>query len=445
MKLPSVLVSLLITYVCIHADTISAVGYPSSTVDKSQAQTLVHLTDLALRRNTKTRIAWASIRSSEAGLELARAGYWPQIDASLSAQRNRALNFTGQPADNQTRYSASVNLSYLLWDFGTRGGTLEQAKFQLASVQLTHNQIMQDVILQVEQAYYLTLGLEAVVLAVRQNYMDAETNLEAAQYRRTVGLSTIGDVYKAEAALAGARLAMQQVEGQLAATRGTLAVSVGESPDTLISLVAWEPEAAALPEQSVASLLDEALGARPELLAAKAREQESAAKIRAIRGSALPTLSFDASAGHTQVHNIGDSSQFSALFSLKIPLFSGFGDRAAVHLAEAELENVRAVNDELRSQVALQVWRAYQDLRTAATTLDSSDSQLKSAQQAADVSGARYKSGLDTILDVLSAQSTLASARVQKIQARLNWTAARATLGHAVGGLKMPISTKDQM
>jgi len=73
--------------------------------------TLVELTDLALRRNAKTRLAWAAIRSSEAGVELARAGYWPQIDATVSAQRNRALNFSGLPSDIQSRYGASVSLS----------------------------------------------------------------------------------------------------------------------------------------------------------------------------------------------------------------------------------------------------------------------------------------------------------------------------------------------
>ncbi len=66
--------------------------------------TLVQLTDLALQRNAKTKQAWAALRASQAGVELARAGYWPQVDATLSAQRSRSLNFSGLPADIQTRY-----------------------------------------------------------------------------------------------------------------------------------------------------------------------------------------------------------------------------------------------------------------------------------------------------------------------------------------------------
>lgn len=204
------------------------------------ALTLVELTDLALRRNPQTRLAWAALRSSEAGVELARAGYWPQIDATLTAQRNRSLNFSGLPSETQTRYGASISLSYLLWDFGSRGGLLDQAKFELASAQLSQAQILQDVILQVEQAYYLVLGLQAVVAANRQSLNDAGTNLSAAQDRKTSGLATVGDIYNVEAALAGVKLALQQSEGQLAIARGQLAAAVGDSPDTLLPVAAWE-------------------------------------------------------------------------------------------------------------------------------------------------------------------------------------------------------------
>jgi outer membrane protein len=450
MKAPILLIPLLLAALLTAAPNARTEEMPTTkptaapTTTNSQPLTLIQLTDLALRRNPKTQLAWAAIRSSEAGVELARAGYWPQINAALTAQRNQALNFSGEPANIQTRYAASVSLSYLLWDFGTRSGTLDQAKFELVSARLSQDQTVQDVILQVETAYYLVLGLEAVTEANRQSLKDAETNLAAVQDRRSAGLATVGDVYQAEAALAGAKLSLQQSEGLLAAARGQLAVAVGDSPDITLKLAPWEKEESpALPEQSVSSLIDDARGARPELLAAKVQEQVAAANLKATRGSGLPTLNFDANAGHTQVRNVGDSNQYSALLSLKIPLFAGFGDRAAIHQAEAALDSARAGSDDLRSQVELEVWQSYQNLRTATVTVETSAAQLKSAQLAADVTQARYKGGLATILDLLSAQTTLANARVQYIRARLDLAAGRAALGHAVGGLKAPDTTME--
>jgi len=401
--------------------------------------TLVALTDRALRKNPRTRLAWAAIRASEAGVALARAGYWPQVDATLTAQRIRALSFSGTPAQVQTRYGAGISLSYLLWDFGARGGELDRSRFEDASARLSRDQAVQDVILETEQAYYQVVGLEAVAAVDRQSLADAETSLAAARDRKDTGLATVGDLYKAEAARAGARLALQQAEGRLAVARGQLAAAVGEAPDTAISLAPWEETgSAALPERTVTELLADAREARPELLAAKAREQAAAAAIRATRGRGLPRVPLAANAGRTDVVGVGRSSQFSALLSLDLPLFAGFGDRAAVAQAEADLDTARATTDDLRAQVELEVWQAYQDLRTAAATLESSAAQLKSASQAADVSEARYKNGLDSILDLLFAQGALADARVQEVQARLDWAAARTALGHAVGGLKAP-------
>jgi TolC family type I secretion outer membrane protein len=428
------LVAFILPLCCLSARAeVPVAVHPSNA---AQWLTLVQLTDLALRRNPRTRAGWEAVRASEAGVELARAGYWPQLDASVTGQRSRSLNFSGLPSNAQTRYGANVSLNYLLWDFGVRRGRLDQGRFELASAKLTQDQTMQDVILQVEQAYYQVLGLQAVVDVDRQSLQDAETNLAAARDRRASGLATVGDVYKAEAAMAGSKLALQQAEGQLAVARGSLATVIGEAPDTALQLAEWTDESATdLPQLTVEQMMADAREARPALLAAKAQQQVAAAKLSATRGSGLPVVNLDANAGRTRVRDVGDSSQFSALVTLKIPLFAGFGDRAAIRQAEAQLQNAAVGVDDMRSQVELQVWQSYQNLMAAAAALESSAAQLKSATLAAEVSSARYRSGLETILEVLTAQTTLANARVQQVQARLDLAAARAALGHAVGGL----------
>ena len=60
---------------------------------------------------------------------------------------------------------------------------------------------------------------------------------------------------------------------------------------------------------------------------------------------------------------------------------------------------------------------------------------LASAEQSERVALGRYKAGVGTILDVLNAQSALAAARLQRIQAQLDWQVYRATLAQAIGAL----------
>ncbi len=403
-----------------------------------QPLTLIQLTSLAQENNPSTKVAWAQIQESEAGVALARAGYWPQVTGQISAQRSSFVNFSGTSSGSQTRYGPSVSLSYLLWDFGNRAGGLDGAKFTLASTRLARDQTLQDVILQVEQDYYQVSGLQALVDANEQSVKDAEASLDAAHQRQHTGLATIGDIYQAEAALAGARLTLQQSEGQLAAARGQLATTVGYSPDVDLPLAPWQKKIdTALPKQSIADLLEQARNVHPSLLAAKANQQAALANLEVVRAKGLPSLSFDANAGITRTVGVADSSNYSAGITVSIPIFAGFGDRAANRQAQARVDVEQATVDQLRQQVELEVWQAYQNLKTTAATLDTSAAQLKSARQADEVASARYKAGLASILDVLSAQSTLATARAQQVQAQLNWFAGLAALGHAVGGLAM--------
>ena len=93
------------------------------------------------------------------------------------------------------------------------------------------------------------------------------------------------------------------------------------------------------------------------------------------------------------------------------------------------------VGDALHLQVALDVWNAYQNLATATQTIRTTADLLASAEQSERVALGRYKAGVGNILDVLNSQSALAAARMQRIQAMLDWRVSRATLAKAVGSI----------
>jgi outer membrane protein TolC len=79
------------------------------------------------------------------------------------------------------------------------------------------------------------------------------------------------------------------------------------------------------------------------------------------------------------------------------------------------------------------VFSAYYSLQTAARRVRTADDLLASASQSAEVALARYKAGVGTILDLLTAQSALADARAQWIENRWIWRTALAQLAHDIG------------
>jgi outer membrane protein TolC len=94
-----------------------------------------------------------------------------------------------------------------------------------------------------------------------------------------------------------------------------------------------------------------------------------------------------------------------------------------------------ATRDRLADDVALEVWRAYQDLRTEGQSLVTANDLVESAQESYNVALARYRAGVGTVIDLLNAQSALSAALVQRIEARLRWNVAKAALARAVGVL----------
>src|SRR5256885_1819758 len=75
-----------------------------------------------------------------------------------------------------------------------------------------------------------------ITAGVRHSLAEAQANVEAARIRHDAGRATIADLYQAQAALASAQLNLQQAEGSRIIVDGALAVAVGYTPDTALSL-----------------------------------------------------------------------------------------------------------------------------------------------------------------------------------------------------------------
>jgi outer membrane protein TolC len=103
--------------------------------------------------------------------------------------------------------------------------------------------------------------------------------------------------------------------------------------------------------------------------------------------------------------------------------------RRAQDLAE-QAENAR---DQLVNQAELDVWQAYFDLQTSASSVASTANLVRSAGESADAAVARYKAGVGSLLDLITAQLDDTNAQVQRIQSYLDWYSALSRLNFALG------------
>jgi outer membrane protein TolC/biotin carboxyl carrier protein len=410
---------------------------PPDLGERIRRLSLAEIVELGLRNNPATREAWANAQSAAAVYGSERGAWLPSVDGDVSAARLKTTASQGRSAVQQSVLTPSVTLSYLLFDFGGRSGRVEGARQRLLSAGFTQNATIQDVVLQIQISYFQYLASRALLQAQQTTLAEADTNLMAAEERRRVGVATIADVLQARTAVSQAQLNVQTTEGTLQTTRGALALALGlpanlsYDVDISAALVPVAPLA-----DSVESIIAAALRGRPDLAAARAETEAAQAAVGEIRAAQLPSLSFDATAGRTYATTIPDgANSYSLSLGLTIPIFNGFSRQYDVRGARFDAEAAGARAKSLREQVVFQVFSSYYALQTATRRVRTAQDLIASADQASEVALGRYRAGVGTLLDLLAAQSALASARAQRVDARLSWSVSLAQLAHDAGVL----------
>lgn len=414
---------------------IAARQLPPDLAERVNHLTLADIVDIGLRRNPQTRIAWANARAAAATYGAARGAWFPTIDADISGTRLQTVASQGRSAVRQSLLNPSVSLSYLVLDLGGRSGAVETARQSLIAADFTHNAVIQDVVLQIQLAYFQYVANRSLLDARRTSLREAQENLSVTQERRKVGLATIADELQARTAASQAQLALETTEGDVLTTRGALAFALG-----LPANVPYDIDSASLAvpvailADSVDTLITAATRNRPDLAAARAEVAAAAGRVSQARAERLPSLRLNATGGRTYATTIPDgANSYTVSLGLSIPLFSGFTREYTQQAFQADAEAAAARAEALGSQVVYEVFSAYYALKTATRSVHTSEDLVASAQESNEVALGRYRAGVGTFLDLLSAQTALAEARAQQVQARLNWNVYLAQLARAAG------------
>ena len=404
---------------------------PCGTRTYDKPLSLVDVTEAALCHNPQTREVYANAKVQAAQVGVARSLFFPSVTDTLSATENK---------NRTTNYSNTTNrivASYLLYDFGSRDATLENANELLRAASATQNATVQTVLLAAVNAFYQVHATRAILNASIDTERLFQESFKSAEAKYLAGVATPADKLQAQTSFANATLTKLKNEGALKIAYGNLANIMGvpanmnfQMTDSNLDVI---PE---LVDQDIEALIEQARLQRPDLIASEAQLKASIAKIEAVKADAKPKVRIDASNQYDE-NLLGVTSQNSSQIGifLSIPLFEGYKPTYLIRSAEATAELNASKRDQLKLQVSLDVWTAYQNLKTANESITASNVLLSSAEESSRVALGRYKEGVGNIIDTLSAQNALANAKQQKIQSVLNWNIARTTLAQSIGVL----------
>lgn len=415
---------------------------PKDRVQKPLA--LEDVVELALCNNPQTRSLWANSRIQSAQLGSSMSSYLPTLTGPISVSTSRTKS--DGTTTEASQKGISLNISYLLYDFGGREANVENAQQLLVAANAARDETLQAVFLNAVQSYYALLSTRASVQSYQVAEASARRSLDAAQTRHQAGTATLNDRLQAQTALSQAVLNRIRAEGEAANAQGSLANIMGFDASQSFELAPVQelsPDPVA--EQSIGQLITEARQKRPDLLAAEAQIKAAEANIAATKASGMPSFSLTGgiSRSESQAAGVTSASNGNSLtVSVSVPWFSGFRDTYKNRAAQAQLEGKVAERDRVANQIALEVWKAYQALLTNSQALRAADDLVASAEQSEKMALGRYKEGVGSILDTLTAQSTMASANQQRVSALYNFMASKFALAQSIGLLDLTLLDK---
>jgi outer membrane protein len=407
----------------------------------------------ALCHNPKTRAAWAAVKAQAAAVGAARAAFLPTVSGSWQDVHDDSMtNVTGHPELSSntaaTVRSESIELNWLLFDFGARNAALRNAADLLAAARATQDATLQDEFATVAKDYDAAQAAQGALDAARDVERTTADSATAAQARVDRGVAPITDALQAQTQHEQAVSERTRAEGDLQAALGTLATDMGLDPNAPVFMPSVT--ASPLPDpawsNSVAQLIDDAKRTHPSVRAAQAQFEAALAKVDQTRAAGLPSVSLVGKySRNNQPASLGlgiptyPATGHDAYVGVQvsIPFFEGFGRHYQIAQARAEAERQQDLLDGAREQIALDVWTAWQALRTASANATQSDTLLAIARRAFDAAQHRYRAGVGNILELLNTQAALANAQQKRVQALADWHSARLVLGSKLGRLNM--------
>lgn len=371
------------------------------------------------------------VQSSEALYKASYGAYVPSIDATGAAIQRNVAGY-----DSSTN-NFDLTASLRFFDY-KRGYNRDISKYNFNTEQEGLRRSLLDLEFNVKSSFYTTLANRGILEQRKIQLENARKNYEVAEGRRKFGVAKLSDVLQVSVRLEQARYNLVQSEGSLLKSLSELSSLIGTPVTDAGELQGVLTFDLALPDEQ---LLEQALLRRPEILQAElaVKRAESAEGIST--GDFLPVVSGNLVYSRTDSSNPASSA--TSFYG------NPYEDRSAQLLATwnlfelgkfyrrkaASMDTLTAAKNykETERTLRLDLRKSYEDFITASRNVKVADEQLKQALQNYDQAFGEYKVGKGDILSVVFAETLLAQAREQDVQAKLNLYLAKALLERVSG------------
>ncbi len=393
---------------------------------------------IALKNNRDLLVSMLNVEAARAQYQITRAGLFPTFDAVGSQSKSRTpkdLAVFGQTISNE--YSVGVNASWEIDFFGRIQSLKDQALAQYFALAETRKAAEISLVSQVADQYLTMIAYDDQLTVTRNTLKTADESYRITTLQFDNGVGTELDVRQSEGIRQQAAANLQSQLRLRAQAENALVLLIGES------LPADLPDGLPLDSQGLladipAGLPSDLLTRRPDIASAEQSLLAANANIGAARAAFFPKISLTGSAGTLSPSLGGLFKPGSAAWSfgpqISIPIFEGGTNIANLDLANIQ-KRIEIANYEKSIQTA---FREVADGLAARGTYDDQITSLEryvmSQSRSLELSNMRYRSGVDSYLSVLTAQTNLYTAQQLLITARMERATNLVDLYRELGG-----------
>ncbi len=397
---------------------------------------LVQAVRKAVQGNPEVQARWYGFLAAGDEREVARGGYFPQVDLRASSGRESRVSPLVGDVGRYSFNTTQLSLNQMLFD----GLFTPNEVKRLGQARLTRYYELLDAsetaALEAVRAYADVVRYRELVEAATQNYAEIKQSSQQVEERARGGVGRGADVEQASGRLALAESNLLTELTNLHDVSARYLRIVGEKAPTNPASLPDPFQLGAMPASSDA-LLRDGLQGSPALNAAVENARSYATAIESRKSAYLPRVDVRAYAsrendtggtpGNTRVNGVE--------LLLNYNLFRGGSDKARERQAVDQSAQARALQDKVCRDVRQTLSIAYSDVRSLSEQRAYLDQHRLATEKSREAYRQQFDIGQRTLLDLLDSQNEYFEATRAYINAHYNQVTAQARTLSGMGKL----------
>lgn len=402
--------------------------------------------------NQTLKAAQAQFEQARAAVRINRSFQYPTVTGGVSVTRNHLSvnrpNGRLAPTNNYTDLQLPVDASYEADVWGRVRRTVEAARASAQATAADVESVSLSLHAELASDYFQLRALDAEGQLLNSTVAAYEKALELTQNRFSGGVASQVDVAQAQTQLETTRAQAIDVGVQRAQFEHAIAVLTGKPPSTLtLASVPLTSTPPVIPTGLPSDLLER----RPDIASTERRMAAANAEIGVAKAAYYPTITLSGTGGFegSSITNwFNGPSGFVAAGVSAIDTIFDAGRRRAV------TDQAKAAYNQSVANYQQTVLTAFQDvednlaaLRILEQEATTENAAVAAAEHSLTLSNNRYKGGVTTYLEVITAQSVALSDERVAVQIAGRRMTAAVLLIKALGGgwttASLPVVQKD--